>query len=148
MQKKRKDISSDTQNSELESVNASNDAEGEIEELLDQLSETEDDDGVYRLNTLSFEADAERKPTPKKPKSRLGMVKKQQIMLIAFAVLTVTLALMYFLVFKKDYDDAFKRYDEFVTSAGSKYFTDLVKDAGFKTPFEQGALKDIIENVK
>jgi oligoendopeptidase F len=62
--------------------------------------------------------------------------------------LAQTVAFDFLIAMKKDYDDAFKRYDEFVTSAGSKYFTDLVKDAGFKTPFEQGALKDIIENVK
>ncbi len=62
--------------------------------------------------------------------------------------LAQTVAFDFLIAMKKDYANAFERYDKFVSAAGSKYFTDLVKTAGFKTPFEDGALKDIIDNIK
>lgn len=67
----------------------------------------DDDDGAYLLETLTFDGDSEEKKKPKsKKKSRFGMIKRQKIMLMAFAFLTVTFALLYFLVFKPDYEEA------------------------------------------
>ena len=62
--------------------------------------------------------------------------------------LAQTVAFDFLIAMKKDYDDAFARYDRFASAAGSEYFTDLVRNAGFKTPFEAGALKDIVDNIK
>lgn len=46
---------------------------------------------------------------------------------------------------QKDYDKAFKTYLEHATRGGSYVFTDLVKLAGLKSPFEEGALKEVAE---
>ena len=62
--------------------------------------------------------------------------------------LAQTVAFDFLIAMFKNYDSAFARYDSFASAAGSKYFTDLVKEAGFKTPFEDGALKEIAEALK
>ena len=81
MEKKRKDI----QPGEKEIGNDNQGAsENELEELFEQLSESDEDDGVYRLNTLSYDdPKGEEKQQKKKEtkQKRLGMIKKQQIML-------------------------------------------------------------------
>ena len=109
MDKERKDVHSEQEEIVSDAVETS---DSELDELFEQLSESDEDDGVYRLNTLSYEggedADKNKEKKEKTKAKKLGMVKRQQIMLIAFAVLTITFSLMYFLVFKKDYDDAIK----------------------------------------
>lgn len=42
----------------------------------------------------------------------------------------------------KDYDGALKKYFDFARKTGNYKFTDLVKAAGLKSPFEEGALKE------
>ena len=61
--------------------------------------------------------------------------------------LAQTVAFDFLIAMHKNYADAFDRYDKFASKAGSELFTDLVKNAGFKTPFEKGALKDIISEL-
>ena len=43
----------------------------------------------------------------------------------------------------KDYDGALKRYFDFARKTGNYKFTELVKAAGLKSPFEEGALKEV-----
>jgi oligoendopeptidase F len=42
-----------------------------------------------------------------------------------------------------DYKDAWERYMRFVNMGGKKTFVELCEVAGIKTPFEDGALKEI-----
>ena len=56
-------------------------------------------------------------------------------------------AFQFLLASLKDYDDAISRYFDFVRTGGEKVFTDLVRDAGLRSPFEDGALKDMAEEV-
>lgn len=42
-----------------------------------------------------------------------------------------------------DYDAAFKAYNAFTSDSGKEFFTDLVKQAGLRSPFEEGALSEI-----
>ena len=57
--------------------------------------------------------------------------------------LAQTIAIEFLEESQKDYDKAFKAYLEHATRGGSFVFTDLVKLAGLKSPFEEGSLKDI-----
>ena len=43
----------------------------------------------------------------------------------------------------EDYDGALKKYFDFARKTGNYKFTDLVKAAGLKSPFEEGALKEV-----
>lgn len=42
-----------------------------------------------------------------------------------------------------DYAAAFKAYNAFTANSGNEFFTDLVKQAGLRSPFEEGALSEI-----
>ena len=48
----------------------------------------------------------------------------------------------------KDYKTAFDNYTEFLKKGGSKTFVELVKDAGFASPFETGSLENLAVNLK
>ena len=62
-------------------------------------------------------------------------------------VLAQTAAFQFLILSLKDYDTAFKKYLNFVKCGGEKVFTDLLKDAGLRSPFEENALKDIAGEV-
>lgn len=62
--------------------------------------------------------------------------------------LAQTVAFDFLIAMLNNYKDAFARYDRFVSAAGSKYFTELVADAGFMSPFRNGALKHITDELK
>lgn len=47
----------------------------------------------------------------------------------------------------KDYGGAFERYNRFLRQGGEKVFTDLVEEAGLKSPFEEGALGDMAQRL-
>ena len=49
---------------------------------------------------------------------------------------------------QKDYDDAFKRYVRLVRHGGEWLYTDLLAEAGLKSPFEEGALADVAKGVE
>ena len=57
--------------------------------------------------------------------------------------LAQTAALQFLLESRKDYDDAFRRYVRFLSQGGEKVFTDLLREAGLRSPFEEGALADV-----
>lgn len=57
--------------------------------------------------------------------------------------LAQVLAFEFLLESQKDYDDAFERYVGFLSCGGEKFFTDLIKDAGLKSPFDDGALSEV-----
>ena len=44
---------------------------------------------------------------------------------------------------RKDYDDAFRRYVRFLSQGGEKVFTDLLQEAGLRSPFQEGALQAV-----
>lgn len=48
----------------------------------------------------------------------------------------------------KDYDEAFRKYVRFVSRGGEALFTDLIKEAGLVSPFEEGALKDVASKIE
>ena len=57
--------------------------------------------------------------------------------------LAQTAALTFKNIMDKDYKDAWNRYMRFVNEGGKKTFVELCKVADIKTPFEDGALKEI-----
>lgn len=57
--------------------------------------------------------------------------------------LAQTIAIEFLAESQKDYDKAFKAYLQHASRGGSYVFTDLVKLAGLKSPFEKGALKEV-----
>ncbi len=61
--------------------------------------------------------------------------------------LAQTVALNFLILSQKDYNSALQKYLEFVDKGGSEKFSRLVKEAGFASPFERGALKTLSENV-
>lgn len=62
--------------------------------------------------------------------------------------LAQTAALQFLLAARKDYDDAFSRYVRLLSQGGEKVFTDLLKEAGLKSPFEEGALKEVAQEIE
>lgn len=52
-------------------------------------------------------------------------------------------ALQFLFASLENYDDAFARYYSFAKKYGSEFFTDMLKEAGIKSPFEKGALKEV-----
>lgn len=44
-----------------------------------------------------------------------------------------------------DYQDAFNRYLTFTSKGGTELFTDMLKEAGINSPFEDGALKEVAQ---
>lgn len=63
-------------------------------------------------------------------------------------VLAQTAAFQFLLASRKDYDDAFARYINLSKQGGAKVFTDLLAEAGLKSPFEPGALKDFAVQIE
>ncbi len=62
--------------------------------------------------------------------------------------LAQTAAFNFLLASQEDYDDAFKRYIRFSKHGGEMVWTDLLEEAGFKSPFTPGALKDLAQRVE
>lgn len=59
--------------------------------------------------------------------------------------LAQTAALQFLLEARKDYDDAFRRYVRFLSQGGEKVFTDLLQEAGLRSPFQAGALQQVAQ---
>ncbi len=59
-----------------------------------------------------------------------------------------TMALQFFAEFIKDSENALKMYIDFVNLGGSKTFVDIIKTTGFKSPLDDGAIKDIVDTLK
>ena len=62
--------------------------------------------------------------------------------------LAQTAAFQFLLASLQDYDDAFARYLRLSRQGGEKVWTDLLREAGFPSPFEPGALADLAKNVE
>ena len=62
--------------------------------------------------------------------------------------LAQTAAFHFLLASKEDYQDAFRRYLRFSRQGGEKVWTDLLEEAGFPSPFEEGALKALADRVE
>ena len=62
--------------------------------------------------------------------------------------LAQTAAFCFLLASREDYDDAFSRYLRFSRQGGEKVWTDLLEEAGFPSPFEPGALKELAQRVE
>ena len=54
-----------------------------------------------------------------------------------------TAALQFLLESRKDYTDAFARYVRLLSQGGEQVFTDLLVEAGLKSPFQEGALQEV-----
>lgn len=48
----------------------------------------------------------------------------------------------------EDYDGAFEKYIEFIRHSGERVFTDLLRDADIPSPFEDGALGKLADNIE
>ena len=66
---------------------------------------------------------------------------------IDYVIAQVT-AFQFLLESQKDYDDAFKRYLRLAHHGGEWLYTDLLAEAGLKSPFEEGALADVAKGVE
>ena len=62
--------------------------------------------------------------------------------------LAQTAALQFMLESRKDYKDAFERYVRLLSQGGEKVFTDLLREAGLKSTFEEGALKEVAQEIE
>ena len=62
--------------------------------------------------------------------------------------LAQTAAFQFLLASLDDYDDAFMRYMRFSRQGGEQVWTALLAEAGFKSPFETGALKEFAEQIE
>ena len=62
--------------------------------------------------------------------------------------LAQTAAFQFLLASQEDYDDAFARYLRLSRQGGEKVWTDLLEEAGFPSPFQPGALKDLAARVE
>ncbi len=62
--------------------------------------------------------------------------------------LAQTAALHFLLASREDYADAFARYLRLSKQGGEKVWTDLLAEAGFPSPFEPGALRDLALRVE
>ena len=58
-------------------------------------------------------------------------------------VLAQTIALQFWAIGLSDFDKLFNMYVDLTKKGGSMTFVDLVKSSGLKSPFEEGALKEI-----
>lgn len=59
--------------------------------------------------------------------------------------LAQTVALEYWAMSQENYDDAFRKYMDFVSEGGKLTFVELCKKGGVIAPFEQGSLKSIVK---
>ena len=62
--------------------------------------------------------------------------------------LAQTVALAFWAMIQKDEADAWKHYMAYTRQGGSRTFTDLLKHAGLKTPFEEDCLRTVCETAK
>ena len=62
--------------------------------------------------------------------------------------LAQTAAFQFLLASLEDYDAAFQKYLTLSKQGGEKAWDELIKEAGFHSPFEKGALKDVAERMK
>lgn len=62
--------------------------------------------------------------------------------------LAQTAALQFLLASQKDYDGAFARYVRFLSQGGEKVFTDLLEEAGLRSPFQEGALQQLAQETE
>ena len=62
--------------------------------------------------------------------------------------LAQTAAFHFLLASREDYADAFRRYLRLSKQGGEKVWTDLLKEAGFPSPFAPGSLKALAERVE
>ena len=62
--------------------------------------------------------------------------------------LAQTAAFQFLLASREDYADAFARYLRLSRQGGEKVWTELLEEAGFPSPFEPGALKDLAARVE
>lgn len=61
--------------------------------------------------------------------------------------LAQTIAFQFLILMQTDYDDAFARYFKFLCHGGELTFTQLVAEAGLKSPFAEGALSDLAHKI-
>ncbi|HEY8443949.1 MAG TPA: M3 family oligoendopeptidase [Clostridia bacterium] len=59
--------------------------------------------------------------------------------------LAQTVALQFFALIRQDFNEAWQKYYDFVSKAGSLTFTDLLKESKLQSPFDEATLKDISE---
>ena len=59
--------------------------------------------------------------------------------------LAQTVALEIWAMIRKDPDEAWKHYMAYTRQGGSRTFTDLLKNADLKTPFDEACLKEVCE---
>lgn len=59
--------------------------------------------------------------------------------------LAQTVALQLWAIMQDDYDEAWRRYMAYTEQGGSRVFTDLLKNAGLKTPFDAECLKEVCD---
>lgn len=62
--------------------------------------------------------------------------------------LAQVVAFQFLLASMDDYDDAFARYFRYLCHGGELVFTDLVAEAGLKSPFAKGALSEVAQRVE
>lgn len=62
--------------------------------------------------------------------------------------LAQTVALQFLLESRKDYDAAFEKYMRFVKHGGEMRFTELLAEAGLKSPFEEDTIKELAEEIE
>ncbi len=62
--------------------------------------------------------------------------------------LAQTAALQFLLMAQKDYGDAFQRYVTLLSQGGEKDFAQLLSQAGLRSPFEEGALKQVAKEAE
>ena len=59
--------------------------------------------------------------------------------------LAQTVALEFWSMIRKDREDAWKHYMAYTTQGGSRTFTDLLKNAGLTSPFDEKCLREVCE---
>ncbi|MCH5198372.1 MAG: M3 family oligoendopeptidase [Oscillospiraceae bacterium] len=62
--------------------------------------------------------------------------------------LAQTVALEFWTMIQKDPENAWKHYMKFTSLGGSKTFTELIKEAGLKSPFDEECLKEVCETAE
>ncbi|MDE7107189.1 MAG: M3 family oligoendopeptidase, partial [Clostridiales bacterium] len=62
--------------------------------------------------------------------------------------LSTCLALQFGELAAVDFKDALKRYLNLVEAGGTKSIVDLAHDAGLKSPFDEGALKEVCKKIE
>ena len=62
--------------------------------------------------------------------------------------LAQTVALEFWALIQKDPKDAWERYMAYTRQGGSRTFTELLKNAGLETPFDEACLKTVCEAAK